>query len=333
VGWYRLVGRYRLLGLAGGLGAGRCGARPGGARPGGARSRLATGPWRRTACPAGRWPAFVPASWWPAQVAIVRRPALVPAVRWPCNSRGSAVRRRRRRRPRRSHRPVRPGRSVGPGAGRLTGSGPRGRRLGLLAASLLGCRRALPVPGRTPAVGRAPMIDRTPAVGRAPMIGRAAAVGQGCADTRGRPVPARSPGSSSPGQRDGHQGGQADQDARHAYGQAQHAHMTERTSAGQMRDRARHHEDAAQHDRHGGHDRQGDGKPHPPAGSGIRAHRSTIASCVRRSQAIRAGPRITTCLRAARSRSPCRLPTAMSLTWYFGRSPGAFAAVRTRAIR
>jgi hypothetical protein len=84
-----------------------------------------------------------------------------------------------------------------------------------------------------------------------------------------------------------------------------------------MRGRARDHQDAAQDDRHCAHDRQGDGKPHPPAGSGIRAHRSTIASCVRRSQAIRAGPRITTCLRAPRSRGPAAYgPQAADLVFW-----------------
>jgi hypothetical protein len=111
-----------------------------------------------------------------------------------------------------------------------------------------GCRGAMPVGRRRPAVGP------------------------------GLPGPTLTPGRPpSPREGDYQHGHQANSDACRAQGQAKDGDVTSRTSADHVHGRAHDHENQAQQDRSSAHHRQADDEPHPPGG-GIRAHWSTIAS-------------------------------------------------------
>ena len=79
-------------------------------------------------------------------------------------------------------------------------------------------------------------------------------------------------------ERGNHQHDQTERDTCHARIQPQAAHTAPRRPRPGPHGQALDHQEHAERDRRGAHDRQDDDKSHPSAGRGIRAHCSTIAS-------------------------------------------------------
>jgi hypothetical protein len=75
-----------------------------------------------------------------------------------------------------------------------------------------------------------------------------------------------------------HQDDQAERHARGRHAQADSGDMAHRMTGEEPYCRAHDYQQNAEHDRDGARNRQGYDKPYPPAGGGVRAHCSTIAS-------------------------------------------------------
>jgi len=82
----------------------------------------------------------------------------------------------------------------------------------------------------------------------------------------------------TPDNREEHEHDQAEHDARGAHFLAQPSRAARQTRRVVPHDRAQDDQGDAAQDHHGCHHGQDDGKPLPPGGSSMRAHRSTIAS-------------------------------------------------------
>ena len=81
-----------------------------------------------------------------------------------------------------------------------------------------------------------------------------------------------------PREQEDHQDDQAERHARRGHAHADSGDMADWVAGEQPYCRAHDHEENAEHDRDGARDRQGNDKPYPPGGGGVRAHCSTIAS-------------------------------------------------------